>query len=348
MKERTEEILSAMKSFGKDNYMKRELLQEMFSLQKEIVDLTFNGEHASTANLRIWDVERHLEQMNRDCDNVADNELQAFKNGSKTLCNLIKAEVSGARGEAKAFRVLQNLKKRNIILKNVELSDGDFRTELDAVVIMPKAIVIVEVKNTARNIFIDEDGNYFRTGEYLKWDCNIANKMMAKETLLCKALELSGVKKKQIKSIVVFTDSRIEVRNKYSYIKTCFLSQLADLIDELDNDSSQLMTDDEMTQVEHAIMAAENKESYPFEFDVKQYKRNFATLMATLEEASTKKETDAQKEVSENKKLNKWSLVKGFLKSKYTEYVDSAAAAAAVTLVSTVVFNTIRKGGIFR
>lgn len=65
--ERIEEMMEAMKSFGKDKYQKNELLNEMFALQKEIVELTFNGEHASTADLKIWDVERHLEQMNQDC-----------------------------------------------------------------------------------------------------------------------------------------------------------------------------------------------------------------------------------------------------------------------------------------
>ena len=77
----------------------------------------------------------------------------------------------------------------NIILKNIELKDGDDRTELDAVVITPYGITIVEVKNTARDIFIDENGNYYRTGEFLNWDCNIVQKMNLKEDLLKRALE---------------------------------------------------------------------------------------------------------------------------------------------------------------
>ena len=136
---RVNEMMATMKSFSKDKYQKNELLIEMFALQQEIVGLTFNGEHTSTADLKIWDVERHLEQLNRDCGNVADEELQRFKEGSKTLCNLIKAEISGNRGEAKAFRTIQYIRSQNIILKNVELSDGDRRTELDAVSYIPRS-----------------------------------------------------------------------------------------------------------------------------------------------------------------------------------------------------------------
>lgn len=341
--DRVEELMRAMKSFGKEKYEKSELLTEMFALQQEIVELTFNDEHASTADLKIWDVERHLEQMNRDCGNVADEELKQFKNGSKTLCNLIKAEISGARGEAKAFRTLQNIRSKNIVLKNVELSDGDNRTELDAIVITGGAVTIIEVKNTAKDVFIDENGNYFRTGEFLRWDCNIAEKMSIKEALLRKALENSGVQDIQIKNIVVFTDTRIEIQNKYSGIRICFVSQLPYIIGGFKG--IRQMTDEEMKAAEAAIRNAESKEAYPFEFDVPQYKRDFATLMAILEEASAQKEVVKQNDEADNHKIHTWFLLRSLLKTKFG---GNAVAAATVTVVSTVAMNAIRKGGIIR
>ena len=340
---RIEELMSAMKSFGNEKYEKSELLTEMLTLQREIVELTFNDEHASTADLKIWDVERHLEQMNQDCGNVADEELEKFKNGSKTLCNLIKAEISGARGEAKAFRTLQKIRSKNIVLKNVELSDEDTRTELDAIVIMSGAISIIEVKNTAKDVFIDEDGNYFRTGEFLRWDCNIAEKMSIKETLLRKVLEDNGVQDVQIRNIVVFTDTRIEIQNRYSGIRTCFVSQLPYIIGGFKG--IRQMTDEEMGAAEAAIKNAESKEAYPFEFDVDQYKRDFATLMAILEEASAQKEVVKQNDEADDHNIRTWFLLRSLLKTKFG---GNAVAAATVTVVSTVAMNAIRKGGIFR
>ena len=73
---RVNEIVATMKAFSKNKYQKNELHTEMFALQQEIVGLTFIGEHVSTADLKIWDVDRHLEQLNQDCGNVADDELQ--------------------------------------------------------------------------------------------------------------------------------------------------------------------------------------------------------------------------------------------------------------------------------
>lgn len=275
---------------------------------------------------------------------MADEELQRFKDGSKTLCNLIKAEISGNRGEAKAFRALQYIHSKNTILKNVELSDGDIRSELDAVVITPGAVTIIEAKNTAKNIFIDENGDYFRTGEFLKWDCNIAEKMTLKEEMLRKVLAANGMDDIRIKSIVVFTDNRIEVQNKYSKIRICFVSQLAYIIDGFKSDRS--FTDEEMQQIESAIGTAESKESYPFEFDVAQYKLDFATVMAILEETSAKEEEAEYEEVVVEHKTGVWDGLKKFFTSKYAEYAGSAAAVATVALILTVAVSTIRKGGL--
>ena len=343
---RVNELVTSMKSFSKDKYRKPELLTEMFALQQDIVELTFSSGDSPSAGLKIWDAERYLEGRNQELGNVADEELRKFKDGSRRLCNMIKAEISGARGEAKAFRSLQYLQRKNIVLKNIELSDCDFRTELDAIVITPGAITIIEVKNTAKDIFIDQNGNYYRTGEYLKWDCNIAEKMSTKENLLRKALIDKNIKDVEIQKIVVFTDNHIEVHNKYPLLRTCFVSQLAHIINE--SMCADLLTDEEMVMIEAAIMDAENKEAYPVGFDVEQYKKDFAILMAILEEASIQEELPEQGQevvLVDNKILDKWYMLKSFLKSKYT---GNAVAAATVTIVSTIAMNVIRKGGIFR
>ena len=303
---RVEELTNAMKSFGKDKYMKSELLPEMFALQQEIVELTFNGEHAATGDLKIWDVERHLEQLNQEYGNPADEELQRFK--------------------------------------NIELADGDLRTELDAIVITPSAVTIVEVKNTSKNIFIDENGDYYRTGEFLKWDCNIAEKMAVKEELLRKVLTEAGFGDMQMRSVVVFTDNRIEVQNKYRLIRTCFVSQLAYIIEGFRG--NRTLSEEEMETVESSIKAAECKEAYPFELDVAQYKLDFATLMAVLEEASTEanKACSEQEEAKTNRETV-WMVLRRILKTKTA---GNAAAAAALTIISTAAFEVARKGGFLR
>ena len=340
---RVNELMASMNSFGKDAYYKNELLNEMFNLQSEIVALTFNDEHAATANLKIWDVERHLEQLNQDCGNIADEELKRFKDGSWKLSNLIKAEISGNRGEYKAFSKLDTLHTDHIILKNVELKDGDQRSELDAIVITPYGVTIVEVKNTSRNIFIDEEGNYYRTGEFLKWDCQIAQKMDVKEELLRKVLTDAGIENIKINRIVVFTDYRIQVQNKCESIRTCFASQLTYIIDGFK--SADQISREDMDNMEFLIRDAECREAYPVDFDVQQYKTDFATLMAVLEEASAKAEEPIIEEVNndEHEHVRFMDALKSIFRSKYLRYAGSAAAGIAVSLVSTMVAGSFRK-----
>lgn len=351
MSRRIEEIMNAMNSFSKSSYQKKELLPEMFALQQEIVELTFNDEHAATSNLKIWDVEKHLAQLNHDCGHVADEELARFKEGSKTFCNLIRAEVSGSKGEDKAFRELRNLRSRNYILKNVELKDESCRTELDAVVITNTAVFIIEVKNTGRDIFIDENGDYFRTGEYTRWDSNIAEKMNTKEEMLLKVLQNNGIKEVPLQRIVVFTNHRVEVRNKYEKIKTCFLSQLADYIDGFDG--AEVISQNEMIHISNCIKEAECKESYPFEFNIEQYKLDYATVMSVLEEANSKKPEEVQVDeklldVEESLTKEKEGLDKEAImpKHQYATVAGSMLAGAAATLISMVVLNTFRKEGL--
>lgn len=351
---RIEELMAGMKSFGKDGYYKSELLDEMFALQQEIVELTFNGEHAVTADLKIWDVEKHLEQLNEECGHVADEELRRFMESSKTLCNLIKAEISGNRGEYKAFKTLEYLHSQNRVMRNVELSDGETRTEIDALVITPKCLTIVEVKNTTKNILIDEEGHYYRIGEFLKWDCNIAEKMSVKEELLRTVLEAVGYGHIRIRSIVVFTNNRIEVQNKFSQIRTCFVNHLAYIIDGFRMDES--ITLDDMENIQNAVEDAMCKEAYPFKFDARQYQADFANLLATLEMSKAKEQDEMaaenqqeRVEKQEHAKIRKFSFVdvmKSVLSIKQFRYAGSTAAVAIAVVSGVIAANTISKGGL--
>lgn len=345
---RVNEIMESMKAFSREKYQRAELLPEMFALQTEMVGLAFEGEHAALADLKIWDVEKHLRQLNCDLGNVADEEFLAFHQGAQTFCNLIKAEISGNRGEARAFKALQYMRSQNIILRNVGLVDGDYRTELDAVVITPRGITIVEVKNTLKNIFIDENGDYYRTGDYLRKDFNLAEKLRRKEWMLRKAIADCGINDVEVRSIVVFTDDRIEVQNECSSIKVCFLSQLSHLIDGMR--SSTYLNDEEMSRMAEVIKKADSKDSYPFEFDVASFKRDFAVLMTVLEEASAKTEVpepepevEKEEEVENEKPQSvqeKQSSVKGWA------IACNAAMGAAVALASMIVVVALRKGGV--
>lgn len=204
---------------------------------------------------------------------------------------------------------------------------------------------------------IDEEGNYYRTGKFLKWDCNIAEKMAVKEELLRKVLEAAGYGRIRIRSVVVFTNNRIEVQNKFAQIRTCFVNHLAYVIDGFRLDETITVKD--MDCIHNAVENAMCKEAYPFEFDARQYQADFANLLATLEFAKAKAE--AQEEIvpeleqhhervsrqtyNNVRKIAFADVIRTLFSSKQVRYAGSTAAIAITVVSGVIAANTVSKGG---
>lgn len=324
-KERINEIMNNLKAFDKESYKRDELLPELLKLQTEMVEMTFNEEHASVANLKIWDVKDHLVQLNNESGNIADEEIKKFSDEAYDFSNMIRGIISGNKGEAKVFNILDSYKYNgNALLKNIELSNDGERTEIDALVVTPKALVIVEVKNTGRDIFIDENGDYYRMGRFLRWDSNIKEKFETKEALLKKAL---GKEYEDciVNKVVVFTNDKVEIQNKYQDMETCFLTQLTYVIERFDSGRNYEKSD--MDDICKKIKTSEELESYPVRFDIDQFKYDFAVIMAMLEDAHGEKEIEeivddaeciSDEEISEkrNKRQVAYSLIRKVLTSQ--------------------------------
>ncbi len=84
---------------------------------------------------------------------IATELLEVLREDCKMFSNLIRTEISGDWRENKVFNRLSGLKGKHTILRNIELSNEHGRTELDMVVLTEKIQVIVEVKNTKKDIF---------------------------------------------------------------------------------------------------------------------------------------------------------------------------------------------------
>ena len=262
--ERINSILKSIKAFNKTSYYKAEALPECLKLQDELVRLVFAEEHAECGKLRLNDVLNHFRQKNEELGYVADEELAKFEEGCKDMNNEIRGRISGERGEQKVYRALENLKVSNKVQHNIEFTEDDERTELDAIVTTPQAIFIVEVKNTGKDIFIDSKGGYYRVGKYNSFDCNIGEKMECKERLLRKALIRRGVQNPCIEKVLVFTNNQIEVANEYEALQICFLSQLCYRINSYKGEN--VYSENMMEQIEKAIEDEFDKE----QFDLQQ------------------------------------------------------------------------------
>lgn len=291
---RTSEIISKITAFSNGTYGKEDYLSELFKLQQEIVGLTFNNDHAKNTNLKLRDVEKHLAELNEQRGNIADDEIKEFLRGNKTVSNTIVAEISGNRGERIVSQILETLKCPNRIIHNVELCFDSSRTEIDAILFTSKAIFILEVKNTKKDIIIDENGEFYRQGNSAKHECNIAQKMDERERLLRIALSKADIKQIKIEKYVVFTSTcHLDVENNCRSIKVCFAKTLPFLIERYKG--SLLYNDEDICAMLKTIDEARCKEQYQMSVDMNEYKAKFAELMAKLE--ATDEMEDQQEDI---------------------------------------------------
>ncbi|HEY5562487.1 MAG TPA: nuclease-related domain-containing protein [Clostridiaceae bacterium] len=344
--ERIKEIETSMKAMRKDAYYKKEILQELLGIQHEMVNHTFDERHAENIKLRLADVAQHLEQKNQEYGNVAEEALQKFKDGCKYLGGMIGREIAGTTGEKFAFRSLETLNTDHIMLQNVELKNGENRAELDAVVITSKAIFLVEIKNSTYDMVIDAKGNYYRARGYMAFDYNIGEKVNNKEYLLRTVIDSSLLKdgKKQIKivNLVVFANSKITVDNRYKYVQSCFLSQLPHIIDEYSGDD--IYSNETMSSIAQCIRVAECTDTYPIDFDFEQFRRNFATVIAMLENAAVSKEEiflEKEEKGVNQEEIRHVEIMSHIFSPKNVKYVRTAAAVAIgfFTAVATIKHN---------
>lgn len=265
-----------------------EVLKEYFSLQKELVTSTF-GE--GVGKKRIMDVADYLAQENLKRGGVANSQVERFVSECAVVSNTIAATLSGCKGERKAFKSLETINAKYIMLRNVELEFNGHKTELDAVLLTKRGAIIIEVKNTSRNVIITSSGNLNRQcvdGKY-KTDCHLGLKMNDKEYVLRQALDRSDYKNVPIRSVVVFTNSDIEIDNQNHYIKVCSLSELPHVVKNIINYEKGNYCIEELKNMELAINKSRASFNYSDAKELAKIKTHYEEIRLLISATPEKK-----------------------------------------------------------
>lgn len=281
--ERINEIKGMMTAFSTVCCRRNEVLAQYLKLQEEILRLSLRDGYIDKGKQRIEDAYACLKERSEQLGSPATEELEQFRKDQKDISYEIRAFISGEIGENRAQHSLDSLRTKHRIMRNVELKDGDHRTELDFIVFTRKAVFHLEIKNPQRDIHIDSKGNYFRITDSECFDSNIGEKMNDKEYLLRKAIKGSGISNINIVSMVVFTNSRSNVCNEYEFLKVAFLSSLPRIIDNYNG--YNIYSDDDIESMIDAVEDSACQGRYYSNLDIRRIKENFATLLAKLEEA---------------------------------------------------------------
>lgn len=285
---RSQMIASSFKACSKNSYHKSEILPELLNLQSEMVKVAFpEMDDESRASLRLWDIVDRLEEASASKRGKGAAEIAEFKQSCKTVGNMIAAEISGKRGENVTFNRLEKAGFDGVAVRNIEVTRNDYRTEIDGVVLTSRGAVVVEVKNTRKNVFIDEEGNAYRTGKFTRLDCNLLGKMQARQEFVAETLAAAGYPNVEVSGVVVYTNDRIEIQNHCESINVSFLSRLPYLIKSLPCGESRGAKD--LQQMALALEKASSHELYPMNLDMGVFKQQFAVAITSLDESEPKR-----------------------------------------------------------
>ena len=174
--------------------------------------------------------------------------------------------------------MLNRIQLEHRVIRNLKIGEGQNGSELDAVVLTRKGFVIVEVKNTKRDVMITSNGEFYRIGEYMSFDKNIGTKMNYREQLLRETLYGYGIDSTDIPilKLVVFTNNGIDVANKCDDIKTTFLAPMPYIIEKFGGE--EYVSSKELDEIADILEKARCTNTIPWEMDMQQFKYDFARL----------------------------------------------------------------------
>ncbi len=277
-------LLESLNAMNKESYSREELIPEMLRLQEQLANLTF-GSTVSEHEYRMIDIYNELLSMNVNARFPATYELNKYRKLSIAFNEEIRGIKAGKYGEDLAYNALKRMNSNHVVLRNLELNDGDNHTEIDLLVIKKGIVTIVEVKNTKTNAFIDSEGAYFKKKNYNKlMDCHLGKKMNIREIMIRNILDKNGYQDMKIKKVVVFTKN-IQIHNEYNGFETCYLSDLAYTIDEFYSPKIQFTKD--MEKIAELIQQEDTNSYYPTEVDIKALKETFIEILLKIESSNS-------------------------------------------------------------
>ena len=285
-----DEIMLQFEGFFDESESCSEELEVLLKVQDKMIDMAFDKNSRPIKKIYIEDVVSYYNGLNAKCNNVAKNELEKFDESARYFSSKIGSLISGQNGEKKMFFKLGLLDTKNILVTNIVLGDEDLHTEIDAIVITPKCVFIIEAKNMYGDVLIKEGGDLIK-GKTLF--CNLAEKMSIREIIVSKILKDLSFSDINIQCMTVFTNENCLFNNMSSQIIACNLNELIELIDYYDGE--EIYDVEQMKDFANEIVEREYCSKTTIDFNIKQLIYEFATVKSILDEAMSEKNTGKER-----------------------------------------------------
>lgn len=280
---RAQEIIERFGGAGEGYYRHEEVLAEYNRVVETMADVVFGDRQEELCRHTVQDVAKRLKERAGECGMTGCESFHRIKKDLMELDNRIQAEQAGRWGENLAFQKLEAMSGPYKLIRNVELDGEKGRTEIDGIVLTRKAIFILEIKNTKRDVYIDEKGCYTTLGTHETDEGNIRWKMHYRYVCLKECLKKMSVPYLKIVQLVVFTNETSKLTNRCDKVNAVYLSQLQKTMESYMG--RELYSDLDVSNMARYIEQARGTTAYPIAFAITNLKMDFAQFIAELEEA---------------------------------------------------------------
>ena len=250
----------------KNNKEKYEYCQEKINV---IVNKLYAEEITKISNINHARTE--LEQRAEENGVINNPTIQKTLSALDQVWTEYKKISCGYFGEKKALESLRVISSPVTVLNNIELSQDDIKTEIDALVISKSGIIIVEVKNSKYNAVIDEKGIYRTKNNKEKSSFlakNIVQNMKNKEYVVWKTIDdkFPGlVSRDLIAGIVMFVNDDRRITCKYNDIIALNRNEALKYIE--NHISKELFSIEEIEKIKDTITQSKTESEYEIEID---------------------------------------------------------------------------------
>lgn len=223
-------------------------------------------------------------------------EFRRLKTNITGLGRTIGGFIKGMNGEKIAKRALKliSFDKDVKVLFNIALADEDAQAEYDAIVIAPYGIFVVEVKNWAASMVINERGIIQREdGTDITYD--LPGRMSIKEGLLREYL--GDLFTTDYQGIVLFSSERAKVQDEYKKIPLSFGGSIVYDIRAYGKDKS-CMSREQIDKIVETLLANNKEQKTISKVDSQAIVDDYAKLIVMLEKEPEKMaESEVEKTV---------------------------------------------------
>lgn len=295
--------LSGIGTMASASYTNQEIVDHLKDLQYAIAREVCGEDEGSRirADVIVQAVEEKVNTLGlQDSDSFI-----IFKQDMQDISRKIALTISGMKGEAKGFRALKALEYDNdtYVLRNVCLHDGEGRTEIDALVVSPYGVFVIEMKNCRKTMTITKDG-YFQKLDNPDYQYPLGERMCCKEILVREALgETLSV---PVRSMLLLVNDA-DVIDDFGKVQLANRNTVVNKIRSYAKGFDGVLAD-EVCKMVAKIEASHEEAKYPCNLDCERIVDNLVALIDEIERAEQAK-AHAQAPKREEAKRSPWASV---------------------------------------